>query len=129
MSCILGLRAACCGTDNGGIKTRDKTTLKAKKPMNHQINISGISRRSFIKRSVVAAVAVSSMSVFSGLVSAVVPGATGTETTSSDYYKKDHCVAMACGQSGNCAGSWYNKSGNAIATCQATCSNGKVTCV
>ena len=44
---------------------------------------NGTTRRSFIKRSVVAAVAVSSMSIFSGLVHAVTPGATGTETNNA----------------------------------------------
>lgn len=38
--------------------------------MNNPTNPSGTTRRSFIKRSVVAAVAVSSMSIFSGLVNA-----------------------------------------------------------
>lgn len=41
---------------------------------------TGTTRRCFIKRSVVAAVAVSSMTIFSGLVNAALPGSTGTET-------------------------------------------------
>jgi hypothetical protein len=48
--------------------------------MNNDTSSSGLTRRSFIKRSVVAAVAVSSMTIFSGLVNADLPGATGTET-------------------------------------------------
>ena len=48
--------------------------------MNQDPPPTGTTRRSFIKRSVVAAVAVSSMTIFSGLVNATLPGSTGTET-------------------------------------------------
>jgi hypothetical protein len=41
---------------------------------------SGLTRRSFIKRSVVAVVAVSSMTIFSGLVNATLPESTGSGT-------------------------------------------------
>lgn len=42
--------------------------------MNDTSTPVGLTRRSFIKRSVVAAVAVSSMTIFSGLVNANLPG-------------------------------------------------------
>lgn len=48
--------------------------------MNQNPFPTGTTRRSFIKRSVVAAVALSSMTIFSGLVNATLPGSTGTET-------------------------------------------------
>jgi hypothetical protein len=46
--------------------------------MNTEISNNGTTRRSFIKRSVVAAVAVSTMTIFSGLVNAQTPAASGT---------------------------------------------------
>jgi len=49
---------------------------------------SGLTRRSFIKRSVVAAVAASSMTIFSGLVEAGGAGTTGSGNAESDSCEK-----------------------------------------
>jgi hypothetical protein len=49
------------------------------KNMNEELPPSGLNRRSFIKRSVVAAVAVSSMTIFSGLVNAQTEVSSGTQ--------------------------------------------------
>lgn len=64
---------------------------------------SGLSRRSFIKRSVVAAVAVSSMTIFSGLVRAGGDGTVGTETvtsTSCDIDTSKGCTNTNDGKNG-----------------------------
>jgi uncharacterized membrane protein len=74
--------------------------------MNKEPSTNGLTRRSFIKRSVVAAVAVSSLTIFSGLVDARTEGKSGS--SEEKCYTDAFCVAdtscrAECGQSGT----WY----------------------
>jgi hypothetical protein len=79
--------------------------------MNTETSSNGTTRRSFIKRSVVAAVAVSTMTIFSGLVNAQTPAASGTGTGGQTPCKsgtKTRCCIDKFGTSDNgytCSGS------------------------
>jgi hypothetical protein len=59
--------------------------------MNTQSSNNGVTRRSFIKRSVVAAVAVSTLSIFSGLVNAADPAGYTVPTGTCKSGDKDKC--------------------------------------
>lgn len=85
----------------------------------------GLTRRSFIKRSTVAAVAVSSMTIFSGLVNAGTPTSYGTYTCEKQValggacYKKDdgkwYCTSEN-GAEGTCT-QYYSGTQSATMTC------------
>lgn len=84
-------------------------------------------RRSFIKKSIVASIAASNVTMFSGLVDA-------SEFAASTYKKKATCHKVGfCGTGAgtkSCIGEWKDSNGNSWSgnVCVATCANGKVTC-
>jgi anaerobic selenocysteine-containing dehydrogenase len=64
--------------------------------MNDNPRSNGITRRSFIKRSVVAAVAASSMTIFSGLVNAQTSTFGSSTTTTPNGYHCSKRTGVAC---------------------------------
>jgi len=83
---------------------------------------SGLTRRSFIKRSVVAAVAVSSMTIFSGLVNAESDAASGT-LPDADQASLNSCnipLPIGC-----VTGTCYATNKHDGALCVVTCVNKK----
>ncbi len=89
-----------------------------------QSTSSGLTRRSFIKRSVVAAVAVSSMTIFSGLVRADPEGEGGTATATSTSCTIDTSKGCTNTNDGKNGQGYYcpcTKSSGAIKTMGAKC--------
>ena len=113
--------------------------------MNDHPSSTGLTRRSFIKRSVVAAVAVSSMTIFSGLVRA--EGEGGTETVCAqgtpcsikkvkdgqiwqgglhDVYECTCTGTVGCCTSSKIkCGNWFDDNGNVIAV-YVNCGNSTI---
>jgi hypothetical protein len=97
--------------------------------MNSNPSPSTITRRSFIKRSVVAAVAVSGITIFSGLVNAVEPekasgngGGGGNPCYGSDI-DREKCCDDHYGPSKNAYRCFSNVNNNTVGYCDANWRN------